>query len=372
MNYSTSTSSTTTVSVSKANQTTLTISSFGSSSKSYPYSQALNATTSGGSGSGDVTYAIESGGTATSCTLSSNLATATLTATTAGTCLIKATKAGGTNYNDVTSATATFTFSDVAPGAPTISAITAGFGSLSIAFTAGTNNGTALTNYAYSTDGGATFKNLVTPGTTSPIVITTVSGSSSSLVAGTTYSVKIRAINTMNGADSAAVSGTPRAPTVPGKATGVISVSTATSLNVTIDWSAESNGSPITKWWLLVIYGPDRKEIFSRVDPASDGTYSQTLTMLPGLDYEFTAEAENSIGRHPNFFGPSIYGAPLSVSYNGQSNTSGSVPVNSTIYLRNGSVVLAGNIGTLARTGYTWAGWTVNSNGTGTVYSGGE
>ncbi|NBV65864.1 MAG: hypothetical protein EBR75_02060, partial [Actinobacteria bacterium] len=372
VNYSTSTSSTSTISVSKANQATLTISSLGTSSKSYPYSQALNATTSGGSGNGNVTYALESGGTATSCALSSNSATATLTATAAGTCLIKATKAGGTNYNDATSATATFTFSEAAPGAPTISAITAGFGSLSIAFTAGTNNGTALTNYAYSTDGGATFKSLATSGTTSPIVITTVSGSSSSLVAGTTYSVKIRAINTINGADSAAVSGTPKAPTVPGKATGVISVSSATSLNVTIDWSAESNGSPITKWWLLVIYGPDRKEIFSRVDPASDGTYSQTLTMLPGLDYEFTAEAENLIGRHPSFFGPSIYGAPLSITYNGQSNTSGSVPVNSTIYLRNGSVVIAGNTGTLARTGYTWAGWTINSNGTGTVYSGGE
>ena len=375
VNYSTSTSSTSTVSVSKANQSTLTISSLGTSSKSYPYSQALNASTAGGSGNGNVTYAIESGGTATSCTLSSNSATATLTATTAGTCLVKATKAGGTNYNDATSATSTFTFSDVAPGAPTITSITAGFGSLSIAFTAGTNNGTALTNYAYSTDGGATFKNLATPGTTSPIVITTVSASSSSLVAGTTYSVKIRAINTINGADSAAVNGTPRTATVPGAATGVLTTSSATSLNVTIDWSADANGSPITKWWLQIGYkapGSNYTWTFSIVDAASDGTYSQSYTMLPGLDYEFTAEAENSIGRHPYFYGPRVYGAPLSVTYNGQSNTSGSVPVDSSTYLRNGSVVVLGNTGTLARTGYTWGGWTVSSNGSGTVYSGGE
>jgi uncharacterized repeat protein (TIGR02543 family) len=375
VNYSTSTSSTATVTVGKANQSTLTISSLGTSSKSYPYSQALNATTSGGSGNGNVTYAIESGGSATSCTLSSNSATATLTATAAGTCLIKATKSGGTNYNDATSATSTFTFSDVAPGAPTITAITAGFGSLSIAFTAGTNSGTALTNYAYSTDGGASFKNLATPGTTSPIVITTVSASSSSLVAGTTYSVKIRAINTVNGTDSGAVNGTPRTATVPGAATGVLTTSSATSLNATINWSAESNGSPITKWWLSYGYtAPGSATVwgFSIVDAASDGTYQQSYTMLPGLDYEFTAEAENSIGRHPYFFGPSVYGAPLSVTYNGQSNTSGSVPVNSTIYLRNGSVVVSGNTGTLARTGYTWGGWTVNSNGIGTVYTGGE
>jgi uncharacterized repeat protein (TIGR02543 family) len=155
----------------------------------------------------------------------------------------------------------------------------------------------------------------------------------------------------------------------------VITASSATSLSITIDWSADSNGSPITKWWLSFGYrapGSDYIWGFSIVDAASDGTYRQSYTMLPGLDYEFTAEAENSIGRHPYFFGPSVYGAPLSVTYNGQSNTSGSVPVDSTIYVRTGSAVVLGNTGSLARTGYTWGGWTVNSNGTGTVYTGGE
>jgi uncharacterized repeat protein (TIGR02543 family) len=377
VNYATSTSSTTTVTVGKANQSTLTISSLGTSSKSYPYSQALNATTSGGSGSGNVTYAVETGGTASSCTLSSNSATATLTATSAGTCLIKAAKAGGTNYNDATSATATFTFSDVAPGAPTIASITAGFGSLSIAFTAGTNNGTALTNYAYSTDGGATFKNLATPGTTSPIVITTVSGSSSSLVAGTTYSVKIRAINTINGADSTAVNGTPRTATIPGDATGVVTASVNNRLEVTIKWSAENNGSTITKWWLSYGYAnPDTPSNYTwipgtRVNPDSDETHTQSVTMLPGMNYMFTASAENAFGK-PNFRGPTVYGAPLAITYYGQSNTSGAVPVESSTYLRNGSITVSGNTGTLARTGYTWAGWTVNSSGSGTVYTGGE
>ena len=377
VNYSTSTSSSTTVSVSKANQSTLTIVSLGTSSKSYPFSQALNASTSGGSGSGTVTYVIESGGTATSCTLGSSSSTATLNATTAGTCLIKAIKVGDTSYNETASATATFTFNDAAPGAPTISAITAGFGSLSIAFIAGTNNGTALANYAYSTDGGVTFKNLATPGTASPIVITTVSGSSSSLVAGTTYAIKIRAINTLNGADSVSVNGNPRSPTMPSAATGEVTVSSSNSLDATIKWSAESNGSAISKWWLSYGYAyPDSPSNytwvpFTRVNPDSDGTHTQSVTMLPGVNYMFTASAENAIGK-PSFEGPRIYGAPLSVTYNGQSNTSGSVPVNSTIYVRSGSVPVLGNTGTLARTGYTWGGWTVDSSGSGTIYSGGE
>jgi len=377
VNYATSTSSTTTVTVGKANQSTLTISSLGTSSKSYPYSQALNATTSGGSGSGNVTYAVETGGTASSCTLTSSSATATLTATSAGTCLIKATKSGGTNYNDATSATSTFTFSEVAPGAPTITAITAGFGSLSIAFTAGTNNGSALTNYAYSTDGGVSFKNLATPGTTSPIVITTVSGSSSSLVAGTTYSVKLRAINTVNGADSSAVNGTPRTATIPGDAVGVVTASVNNRLEVTIKWTAENNGSTITKWWLSYGYAnPDDPTRYTwipgtRVNPDSDETHTQSVTMLPGMNYMFIASAENAFGK-PNFRGPTVYGAPLAITYYGQSNTSGAVPVESSTYLRNGSITVSGNTGTLARTGYTWAGWTVNSSGSGTVYTGGE
>ena len=96
------------------------------------------------------------------------------------------------------------------PGAPSISAITAGDSQLSVAFSApGSNGGAAISNYEYSIDDGS---NWVTPSpasTASPIVV-------SGLTNGTAYPVKIRAVNVVGGGTaSTTVSGTPVASTPP-------------------------------------------------------------------------------------------------------------------------------------------------------------
>ncbi|MEI8293696.1 MAG: YDG domain-containing protein [bacterium] len=63
--------------------------------------------------------------------------------------------------------------------------------------------------------------------------------------------------------------------------------------------------------------------------------------------------------------------APVSytVTYNGNSNTGGSVPTDSTTYAAGASVTVAGNTGTLTRTGYTFSGWNTAANGSGTDYA---
>jgi hypothetical protein len=94
----------------KANQS-ITFSSLGTSSKSFPYSQVLSMSTTGSSGAGGITYAIVAGGSAASCALSNSSASATISATTFGTCLIAATIAADDNYNTATSSSLTFTFS---------------------------------------------------------------------------------------------------------------------------------------------------------------------------------------------------------------------------------------------------------------------
>ncbi|NCY17380.1 MAG: hypothetical protein EBX39_11560, partial [Actinobacteria bacterium] len=102
-----------------------------------------------------------------------------------------------------------------APAAPTSLNATPGNASASIAFTAGADGGAAITKYQYSTDGGSNWSD-ADAGTTSPV---TVSG----LTNGTSYSIKLRAVNSVGaGAASDAVSVTPR--TTP---------SAPTSLNVT-------------------------------------------------------------------------------------------------------------------------------------------
>ena len=89
--------------------------------------------------------------------------------------------------------------------APTALVATAGDGQVSIAFTApSTDGGAAITDYEYQLDGGAWTSSVKT---SSPVVIT-------GLTNGTSYNIKLRAVNSAgNGAESAAVSVLPGLPT---------------------------------------------------------------------------------------------------------------------------------------------------------------
>ena len=73
------------------------------------------------------------------------------------------------------------------PTAPTISSVTPSNGSLTVAFTPGTDGGTLITNYKYSVD-GTNYVELNPATTTSPFTI-------SGLTNETTYSVTIKAVN---------------------------------------------------------------------------------------------------------------------------------------------------------------------------------
>ena len=66
---------------------------------------------------------------------------------------------------------------------------------------------------------------------------------------------------------------------------------------------------------------------------------------------------------------PSTY----TITYNGNTNTSGNVPIDSNVPYTDGSTVtILGNPGSLAKTGFTFAGWNTEANGSGTSYSQGN
>ncbi len=114
------------------------------------------------------------------------------------------------------------------PAAPTSLVATAGDGQVSIAFTAGANGGSPITNYQYSTNGGTSYSAFVPADTSSPVVI-------SGLTNGTTYQIKLRAVNVMGaGVESAAVSATPVSPIPTGN------VYTSPTSNVGVDISSVS------------------------------------------------------------------------------------------------------------------------------------
>jgi uncharacterized repeat protein (TIGR02543 family) len=58
-----------------------------------------------------------------------------------------------------------------------------------------------------------------------------------------------------------------------------------------------------------------------------------------------------------------------SVTYDGNGNTRGIVPVYSNMYLPGATVTVLGNAGSLEKTGYTFGGWNTTSDGTGTDYA---
>jgi hypothetical protein len=97
--------------------------------------------------------------------------------------------------------------------APTTTSITPSNGALSVAFTAGAANGSAITNYQFSTNNGVNWSTRSPVSTTSPISIT-------GLTNGQSYNVRLRAINGAgNGESTTAVAATPSAVVVTGEAT---------------------------------------------------------------------------------------------------------------------------------------------------------
>jgi hypothetical protein len=145
--------------------------------------------TSGGSGSGNVTYAVATG-TATSCSLAGN----NLSAASFGTCIVTASKASDEEFKPTTSAPTTVTFISTA-SAPTINAINSGVQSFSVEVTApNSDGGSPITNYKYSLDDGVTFIEFSPAQTTSPLMI-------SGVTAGVNYTVKVIAVNAAGDSD---------------------------------------------------------------------------------------------------------------------------------------------------------------------------
>lgn len=114
---------------------------------------------------------------------------------TQGTCTLTATAAGGTvngtTYLAAPSVTESFSVSSVsAPAAPTITSIVFTDRVGSIVFTAGSNGGSAITNYDVSFDGGTTWVSLDPAQTSSPISVSVSTWN-------TSYQIRIRARNSV-------------------------------------------------------------------------------------------------------------------------------------------------------------------------------
>ncbi|MFN8260616.1 MAG: InlB B-repeat-containing protein [Chitinophagales bacterium] len=97
--------------------------------------------------------------------------------------------------------------------------------------------------------------------------------------------------------------------------------------------------------------------IFNKWNTAADGSGTDYAN---GATYAFSANATLYALWTPTY----------TVTYNGNSNTSGTAPTDgSSPYVSGVTVTVLANTGSLARTGYTFAGWNTASNGSGTDYA---
>jgi hypothetical protein len=211
------------------------------------------------------------------------------------------------------------------PAAPTNLSITSGNQQLSVSFIAGSNGGSAITNYQYSINNGTSYTSVSPSQTTSPIVIT-------GLVNGTTYSIKIRAINTIGaGTPSATITGSPAdlpsAPTILSSLVGDQSI----YLYIT---AGSSGGSPITNYE----YTLDGSS-WSALSPIDALTPIKITGLTNGTPYTIQVRAYTAIGVSPS---------SNSVSVTPQS---GSSPTPVLYYDPNNSSSYSGSGSTLANIG---------------------
>ncbi len=166
---------------------------------------------------------------------------------------------------------------------PVISSVTAGNATLSVAFVAGLDNGSALTNYEYSTDGGVLWITRTPASTASPIAI-------QGLTNGTPYTVRLRAVNATGvGAQSASTAGTPyMAPGAP-----VISSVVNGNASLTVNFTAgTANGSPISNYQ----YSTDGGGVWVSMSPESN-TSPITINGLTNSNvYNVKIRAVNAAG----------------------------------------------------------------------------
>jgi len=167
------------------------------------------------------------------------------------------------------------------PSAPTSLTAIAGDGQATISFTPGSNGGSAITNYEFSTD-GTTYRTLSPAGSSSPITIP-------GLTNGTNYTIYLKAVNAVGvSAASSSVTVTPSTtPSAPASLTA-----TAGNGQATISFTAGSNGgSAITNYE----FSTDGTN-YSTLSPADSSSPVTISGLTNGTSYNIYLKAVNAVG----------------------------------------------------------------------------
>jgi hypothetical protein len=236
------------------------------------------------------------------------------------------------------------------PAAPTIDSITASSGQISIAFTAGAINGAAITNYEYSTNNGVNWTTRSPVATTSPL---TVSGLSN----GTTYSVRLRAINSAGTSDSStAVSATPTAVVVGGGSNISTTYGTAASSS---QFTATGGTSPYT---FTLSSTPTGVSISNGVVTASAttnaGTYTQNVVATDATSQSGTKQIVITVGQVTPTITISLTGGATSAALGSAITITATVSQGGSVNFRLGGSSISGCSSVSSSAGSATCSWT--------------
>ena len=241
------------------------------------------------------------------------------------------------------------------PEAPTIDSITATNGQLAVAFTPGAANGSAITNYEFSTNNGVNWTMRSPIATTSPLTIT-------GLTNGQSYNVRLRAINAAgSGESSTAVSATPTAVAVTGDSTLALTYGASASTSAysatggtnTYTWSLGSTLTGITLSGTTVTAGP--------TTPA--GTYSQSVRATDGNNQVGSKSLTITVNKASTSITISLPNSATDAALGGAVTITATVPRAGAVNFRLGGTTISGCGLAAAATTTATCSWTPASLG---------
>jgi len=192
------------------------------------------------------------------------------------------------NGNGTTSSSSVTATPRTIPAAPTSLSALAGNGQVTITFTAGAANGSAITNYQYSTDGSSNWSaiNPTTATITSPAVIT-------GLTNGQSYTYYLRAINAAGNGAASLTSVTATPYTIPAAPTGLTAAPGNGQVTITFTAGA-ANGSAITNYQ----YSTDGSSNWTAINPTTATITSPAVItgLTNGQSYTYYLRAINAAG----------------------------------------------------------------------------
>jgi len=149
------------------------------------------------------------------------------------------------------------------------------------------------------------------------------------------------------------------------------SVLTTAGMNAPVGVLSSTDGSSGDTFTYTLVSGTDSTDnaFFSISGNSLKANNAGALTLGTKSVRVRSTDADGNF--YEKVFSITVSSPTYTVTYNGNVNTGGVVPSDSNPYMQGDTVTVLGNIGSLTKTGYTFAGWNTAANGSGTSYGAG-